>query len=135
MRVIVCGSRSVWHDLKARNALWEKLDDLWGWHDIGTSFIVVHGACPESPDAWAQDWCDHRQKGAVPQRYPADWTKHGKAAGFIRNEKMAEAGADLCIAVWDGSSSGTLDMIERSIDHEIPVHIIPAKIISPVHVG
>ena len=42
--------------------------------------------------------------------YPADWKKHGKGAGPIRNAQMAEA-ADMLIAFWDGSSRGTKNMI------------------------
>lgn len=43
-------------------------------------------------------------------RFPADWNKHGKAAGFIRNAEMAEY-ADALIALWDGKSRGTENMI------------------------
>ena len=41
---------------------------------------------------------------------PADWSAHGKAAGPIRNRKMAEI-ADAAIVIWDGKSAGTLNMI------------------------
>jgi hypothetical protein len=37
---------------------------------------------------------------------------------------MAELGADLCIAFWDGRSKGTSHMIETARSHEIPVEII-----------
>ena len=45
--------------------------------------------------------------------FPAEWNKYGKAAGVIRNQKMAEY-ADALIAVWDGSSKGTLNMITNA---------------------
>jgi YspA, cpYpsA-related SLOG family len=41
---------------------------------------------------------------------PANWNAHGKAAGPIRNRKMAEV-ADAAIVIWDGKSPGTLNMI------------------------
>lgn len=44
--------------------------------------------------------------------YPADWNKHGKAAGPIRNEQMAKYG-DVLVAFWDGKSKGTKNMIEN----------------------
>ena len=43
--------------------------------------------------------------------YPADWERHGRAAGPIRNEEMAEV-SDALIAFWDGKSRGTKSMIE-----------------------
>jgi hypothetical protein len=43
-------------------------------------------------------------------RFPADWQKYGKAAGYIRNEEMAKY-ADALIAFWDGISKGTEHMI------------------------
>jgi len=54
--------------------------------------------------------------------YPAEWKKFGKAAGFRRNEKMAEI-ADALIAFWNGKSHGTKHMIdiceEKGIDTRI----------------
>lgn len=43
--------------------------------------------------------------------FPADWTTHGKSAGYKRNEQMAEF-ADACISFWDGKSRGTKHMID-----------------------
>ena len=43
--------------------------------------------------------------------HPADWERHGRAAGPIRNEEMAEV-SDALIAFWDGKSRGTRSMIE-----------------------
>lgn len=45
--------------------------------------------------------------------FEADWERHGRAAGPIRNRKMAE-NADALIAVWDGKSRGTKNMIETA---------------------
>ena len=42
-------------------------------------------------------------------RFPADWNKHGKAAGPIRNELMAQACTN-AILFWDGKSRGTHNM-------------------------
>ena len=35
-----------------------------------------------------------------------DWNKHGKAAGFIRNQEIIDK-SDLLVAFWDGKSRGT----------------------------
>ncbi len=47
------------------------------------------------------------------KKAPADWEKHGKAAGFIRNREMAEY-AEALVAVWDGKSRGTKNMITEA---------------------
>ena len=46
-------------------------------------------------------------------KFPADWTTHGKAAGPIRNTQMAQY-ADALIAIWDGESKGTKNMINQA---------------------
>lgn len=46
--------------------------------------------------------------------FPADWNTHKKAAGPIRNMKMAEY-SDAAIIIWDGKSSGTYNMIQNMI--------------------
>lgn len=48
--------------------------------------------------------------------YPADWDKHQKAAGPIRNRQMAEVAHGL-LAFWDGESKGTADMIRVMRTH------------------
>lgn len=53
---------------------------------------------------------------------PADWNKHGKAAGPIRNREMAKY-ADAAIIVWDGESNGTRNMINEMIRHNKPYYI------------
>ena len=50
--------------------------------------------------------------------FPANWTGNGKAAGPIRNEKMAryaiadESRPGALVAVWNGVSRGTKSMID-----------------------
>jgi hypothetical protein len=48
--------------------------------------------------------------------FHADWDQHGRAAGPIRNERMAEYG-DALLALWDGESPGTRSMIETAGEH------------------
>lgn len=47
------------------------------------------------------------------QKYPADWKRFGKQAGFIRNREMAQH-ADVLVAFWDGESRGTAHMIKTA---------------------
>jgi hypothetical protein len=54
--------------------------------------------------------------------FMADWQTHGRAAGPIRNRKMAE-NADALIAIWDGKSKGTKNMIETATKKGLPVYV------------
>ena len=62
---------------------------------------------------------------------PADWGRHGRAAGPIRNQEMLDVGGhDLVVAVnrdW-AKSKGTNDMVKRCERAGIPV----VKITSPL---
>ena len=56
------------------------------------------------------------------RRFPANWDKLGKSAGFLRNIQMAEY-ADALIAIWDGHSSGTKHMIAEAKKRGLKVYI------------
>ncbi len=43
--------------------------------------------------------------------HPADWNKHGKKAGFLRNSDIVND-ADKVVAFWDGKSRGTKHSID-----------------------
>lgn len=72
--------------------------------------LIISGGCRTGADDMAFNLC--RKENIPFTEYPADWATHGKAAGPIRNRKMAEA-CDECIAFWDGVSRGTRNMIEQ----------------------
>lgn len=56
------------------------------------------------------------------KQFPADWDKYGKRAGYVRNEQMAEY-ADALVAIWDGESRGTKNMIELMEARNKPVFV------------
>jgi hypothetical protein len=88
------------------------------------SEVVCGGAngADECGRRWAID------RGIPVKMFPADWGKHGKAAGPIRNREMAEYGERL-IAFWDGQSRGTKNMIEtaRGLGLEVFVEMRPSR--------
>lgn len=47
--------------------------------------------------------------------FSADWDKHGRAAGPIRNQEMLKE-ADKLIAFWDGKSPGTRNAIKTAME-------------------
>jgi ribA/ribD-fused uncharacterized protein len=52
----------------------------------------------------------------------ADWDTHGRRAGYLRNIDMADK-AEALIAVWDGASPGTRQMIEIATRMGLKVHV------------
>jgi hypothetical protein len=55
--------------------------------------------------------------------FPADWDKHGKTAGFIRNQQIVDE-CDMVLAFWDGVSRGTQDTIRRAKKGKKPTWIV-----------
>jgi hypothetical protein len=112
MRVLVCGGR----DYADRQAVWRELDRLTesnDEHPLGqVALTVIHGACSTGADRWADEWAD--VNWARFEEYPADWGRHGRAAGPIRNQRMLDEGKpDLVLAIPGGR--GTQDMITRAL--------------------
>lgn len=84
---------------------------------------IVTGGC-RGVDHSAKAWAMHHR---IPHReFPADWNTHGKAAGPIRNKQMAEY-ADKLVALWDGESRGTLNMIQTMTREGKPVFVWPIQ--------
>lgn len=110
MRIIVCGGRDFigWNDLK------KTLDE---WLHAYPRMRLVSGSCPTGADAMAEEWAE--RNSVLVERHPADWSKHGKAAGPLRNEEMAATKPDYCLVFPGGS--GTADMVRRAKAHGINV--------------
>jgi hypothetical protein len=78
---------------------------------------VVCGTAP-GVDTLGEDWA---KVNNIPVKYfKPDWDTHGKAAGPIRNRQMAEYGEAL-IAIWNGDSPGTKNMIEEAQKRKLHV--------------
>lgn len=71
---------------------------------------IIHGGCPTGVDAIAGVLA--RKLELECQVFPADWDKHGKAAGPIRNREMAQI-ADILVLLWDGKSRGSKNCKEE----------------------
>ena len=101
MKLIIAGSRNT------ADAVDEVGCALWEFELTYAVAELVSGASG-NVDLAGEEWA--RENNIPVKRFPADWAKHGKAAGPIRNREMAEY-ADALIAVWDGKSKGTANMI------------------------
>lgn len=87
-----------------------------------THQIIVF--CGEAKGADSLGKIYAQKNGFSVASFPANWTKHGKAAGVIRNAEMQAAGADALIAFWDGKSPGTENMIGIMRKAGKPVQVI-----------
>lgn len=121
MRVIVAGSRSITDE-----PLIAYVMGL-GMGTLGLATEVVTGCAPGVDAVAAKIAREYREPFPV-KEFPAAWgdinvegavvrtrtngSKYNVLAGHQRNQKMAEY-ADALIAIWDGKSTGTKDMISR----------------------
>jgi len=123
MRLLVCGSRT-WTD---HPRLWQVLDRLVSEHSDGQVTVIEGDA--RGADRLAGQLA--HQRGWRLERYPADWTRHGRAAGFRRNARMLQQGRpDLVVAFTVGplqQSRGTADMVRRARAAGVPVQIITSQ--------
>lgn len=103
MKVLVCGGRN-FNDALTLGS-W-----LGGIHKDHCISLLIHGGA-NGADRMAGEFA--KWKGIAVKEYPADWQKHGKAAGPIRNRQMLEDGKpDLVIAFSGGR--GTANMISQA---------------------
>ena len=115
MRVIIAGCRDI-NGAKADELVRKAISDS-GWS--GSITEIVHGAA-SGIDSAAHRVCE----GIWPVKpVPADWTTHGKAAGPIRNRQMAGM-ADALIAIWNGKSRGTKNMIDTATKAGLAVSVM-----------
>ena len=106
MRVLVCGGR----DFSDSKCVKDTLDKIHRETPIDT---IIHGDA-RGADSLAAWWATFNKIKEVP--FPADWEKHGKAAGPIRNREMLlQTQPDLIVAFPGGK--GTQDMINVSRKH------------------
>ncbi len=108
--VLVCGGR----DYGDRDQLFRVLDAA---HFANPIVCLIHGAAPGA-DSLAGEWANHRKVLCMP--YPADWSKHGRAAGPIRNQRMLDEGRPHLVIAFPGGK-GTADMIKKAEGAGIPV--------------
>lgn len=127
MKLIIAGSRSISDYEIVRQAViasgyWAKFKrDLeivcgmalsWEWDKDPVSGGV---------DRWGYEFA--KRNGLKIHEFPANWSKYGKSAGYIRNREMGDfskAHNGALLLVWDGISPGSLGMYQyaQEIDLE-----------------
>lgn len=110
MKVIVAGSRSITDGC------------LVDWAIVESSFeiteLVSGGA--RGVDSLGEMWADRHN---IPiRRFIPNWDLYGKSAGFLRNTEMTKY-AEALIAIHDGKSRGTADMIQKAVGTGLKVFV------------
>ena len=110
MKTIIAGGRNV----TEADILESALDEL-PWQ---ISEVVSGGA--KGVDQMGEEWAERNR---IPVKlFKADWKTYGRAAGPKRNEQMADYGEAL-LAIWDGKSKGTANMIKNAEKQGLTVHV------------
>jgi hypothetical protein len=116
MKLIVAGSRTFDDYVLLRKQIKQWLASLIIAHKFTGDYkeglfeiTEIVSGCARGADRLGELYAKRRK---IPiKKFPADWKKYGKRAGFLRNLEMAEY-ADAVILFWDGKSKGTKNMIE-----------------------
>jgi hypothetical protein len=141
VRLLVCGNRE-----------WQCIDTIRAWlTHFPPNTTVIHGAQrtkrPPGADGPVYYGADHiadmvaRELKFAVIKFPADWDKHGNAAGPLRNRQMLKDGkptrglafGSLSRTGFDNRSrlSGTGDMVMVLNEAGILVTIVPSPDVLP----
>jgi hypothetical protein len=104
MRLLVCGGRDFFDVVALREAMNAVVGEE-------TDVVVIHGAA-RGADSLADQIA--REAKVPVEAYPADWEKHGKRAGFLRNSKMLREGKpDVVLAAPGGRGTAMMVRIAK----------------------
>lgn len=110
MRILVCGSR----DWPYKQPIFNDLNRL--YLESPELITLIEGGA-KGADEFAAEWAQILPEGHH-LKFPADWTKHGKAAGPIRNQQMLDEGHPTLVLAYTNKpldeSRGTRDMVTRA---------------------
>lgn len=110
MKILVCGGR----DFSDKRQLMDELEKV---HAQQPVTLVIQGGA-RGADNLARRWAEWR--GIDVAEYPANWNKHGKAAGHRRNAAMLKHGEPELVVAFSGGR-GTDMMCKLAIDANVGV--------------
>jgi len=111
-RVIIAGSRDIPEE-KALGIITDRLSKQKRWH-------VVSGTA-RGVDRAGEVYAERKRFPIT--CFSANWDRFGKRAGLLRNQTMSWFGTHL-LALWDGNSRGTANMIEVASRDGLKVKVI-----------
>jgi len=116
MRLLVCGGRA-FADWAWLSAVLDK------GHAKRPVTLVLHGGA-HGADNLAGQWAKLREIPCL--TFPANWAKHGPAAGPIRNQQMLVDGSPDYVVAFPGGA-GTADMCRRARAAGLPVFEVKTR--------
>ncbi len=120
LRMIVAGSRNFGDDQRMSQVLREYLGDKTPERKLQFVSGTARGA-----DSMGERFA--REHGYDLKRFPAQWERYGRSAGYRRNAEMAAYAAQetgVFFAFWDGESRGTRHMISLAKENGLEVPVI-----------
>ena len=106
---LVCGGRN----FKGWTAMQQTLDRI-------RPDVIIHGAAAGA-DAMAGRYA--RENGIECRDFPAEWKRHGRSAGYRRNQQMLDEGKPDLVVAFPGGP-GTQNMVKISRQQGFDVNII-----------
>lgn len=110
MKTIIAGSRTISDYELIYNTVLES--------KFVITEVVSGGA--RGVDKLGESWA--KQHGVPIKLFLPNWTAYGKSAGIKRNQQMKDY-ADGLIAIWDGQSKGTKNMIDSATKAGLKVFV------------
>lgn len=107
MRVLVCGGRD-FDDWKVLSRSLAKICGV--FRGPNPDIVIIQGEAIGA-DFLAKVYAKY--VGFSYESYPADWKKHGREAGPIRNQQMLDEGKPDIVVAFPGGN-GTADMVRRA---------------------
>lgn len=118
-RILISGSRDWDEWLIIGRTIKSAISLLQPYFEDYDEVTIVHGACPTGADELADQWA--AENGVAVERHPADWDTHGRRAGYLRNQEMVDAGADIVLVFNKNSSRGASMTARLAREAGLPV--------------
>lgn len=120
MKLIIAGSRDISDIHHVSDAFFKYFEN----YRLPSIFTEIVSGGARGADALGEYFAEAH--GIPVKKFPADWDKHGKAAGFIRNKEMAEY-ADALLLLWDGKSKGSENMLLEAARRGLRIYVYIVK--------
>ena len=107
-------------DCQDHRAIWDALDRVHAKHP---DMVLLHGGAPRGAERIAAAWADNRSVTQIV--FKPDWTRHGKAAPFKRNDRLLDI-VPIGLVVFPGSGI-TDNLADKARTMGIPMYDFRVK--------
>ncbi|MEO3431872.1 DUF2493 domain-containing protein [Inquilinus sp. CAU 1745] len=111
-------------DCNDHAAIWAALDRVLAKH---ADMVLLHGGSPKGAEKIAACWADNRKRRQIV--FKPDWTRHGKAAPFKRNDKLLDI-VPIGLIVFPGSGI-TDNLADKARAMGVPLYDFRSRKTSP----